>query len=249
MALLGADRERFEALLRHLVGDADHRIEHEGHAACDDFGERRRVAAERDVGHLGPRERLDERAGQVRRAAVAGRSIGNLAGPGFGRLHHVLRGIERRVGLGDHHQGQEGHQADRREVLDRVVRLLVGHQDRVHVVRERRHEQCVAVGRRALYLLRRDKRVGAGLVLHHHALRKRARHVLRDDARDHVGGPARGEADQQLDRLGGIALRVRACAHERSSAAQQRRDANRCQLAVHDASLKKRVAMTWQRLM
>src|SRR5438270_6454020 len=99
----------------------------------------------------------------------------------------------------------------------------------------------VAVGSGALHLLRGDESVGAGLVFDDHALAERHGHVLRDDARDHVGRSTRGEAHDQLDGLRGVILGARRGAGERCDASEEKSSG-------HDLSWKKRVAITWQRL-
>src|SRR3989475_3395501 len=71
--------------------------------------------------------------------------------------------------------------------------------------------------------------------------KKRHGHVLRDDARDHVGGPACGEAHHQPDRLRGVILGARRGAGERCDAGEKKSPG-------HELSWKKRVAITWQRL-
>src|SRR6266850_2198657 len=72
-------------------------------------------------------------------------------------------------------------------------------------------------------------------------LAERHGHVLRDDARDHVGGSASGEAHHQPERLRGVILGARRGAGERGDAGEKKSPG-------HDLSRKKRVAITWQRL-
>src|SRR6266700_3979373 len=92
------------------------------------------------------------------------------------------------------------------EVLERIVLELAFQEDRIHQQRERREQQRVAVGRGSRHGLGGDDGVRAGLVLDDEGLAERSGHVLRDDARDHVGGPGRRETDDELYRLCWVAL-------------------------------------------
>ena len=91
-------------------------------------------------------------------------------------------------------QRQQRDQADRREVAQRVVACL-RQEDGTDAVRERADHQRVAVRRLAGDGFGRDQRVRARPVLDDDRLAERRRHVLRDDARDDVGGAAGGETD------------------------------------------------------
>ncbi len=79
MLLLGADREHFQALVFHLIGDAYHRVEHESHSAGDDLRKGRSVAAEGHMRHLRSGLRCNQGRGEMRRAAIARRGVKNLA--------------------------------------------------------------------------------------------------------------------------------------------------------------------------
>ena len=219
-----ADRQHFQFLRRYLVGDSDDRIEHEGHAARHHLGERRAVALERNVDHFRAGEVLEHRPGEVRRAAVARGRVAQLAGPRTGERDQVLHRIE--AGLGTGHDDHRQHRgvAHRRKVLERVVADLAFHEDRVHEERERGEKQRIAIRRGPRHRLGRDDGVGAGPILDDEGLAERAGHVLRDDARDHVGRPARRETDQDPHRPRGIALRGRGA---RERARRRREDRKR----------------------
>src|SRR5258708_4928780 len=104
----------------------------------------------------------------------------------------------------------------------------------------------VPVGRGSAPPLRRDEGVGAGPVLYEEGLAERAGHVLRDEARDHVGRPARREADQDLHRPRGIALRGRSA---REGARRRRGESRECFFHLSSGvSGWNIVAITWQRL-
>jgi hypothetical protein len=68
-------------------------------------------------------------------------------------------------------------------------------------------DQRIAVGRGALRARRSGGAAGPDDVLDHDLLPKGARHMLADDARDHVGRPAGREWNDECDVLGRIILR------------------------------------------
>jgi len=75
---------------------------------------------------------------------------------------------------------------------------------------------------------------GAGPVLDDERLAERLGHVLRDDARDHVGRPARSESDQDLRRLRGIALCGRRARERARRCSGERRDVFSSFLTIRD---------------
>src|SRR5262249_5298565 len=79
-----------------------------------------------------------------------------------------------------------------------------GIERRVDGVAGEADQQRVAVGQGLRDCLGGEVAAGAGPVLDQHGLAERRGEQLRDRPRHRVGGAARGCADQQLDRLGGI---------------------------------------------
>jgi hypothetical protein len=68
-------------------------------------------------------------------------------------------------------------------------------------------EQRVAVGWRGGEFAQRWNEVAAGSVLDEHSGAQVFAHLLRDEARHHVGRTAGGEPDEETDRFGGKILR------------------------------------------
>jgi hypothetical protein len=88
------------------------------------------------------------------------------------------------------HVGQRNHLRDRRKIAQRVVRQVLFH-DVIDGERARRHEQRVAVRRRAGRRLRADDGARAGPVVDDEGLAHRLRESLPEQARDGVGAAAR----------------------------------------------------------
>ena len=115
--------------------------------AAEQIGERRAGALVRDVREIDLRRRHEERAGEVRRVAHAGRAEIELAGLRARERHELLRRLHRQRRVHDHDLAvRQRDLRDRREILVRVVRELAVHQ-RVRVVRTGGVEQRVAVAR------------------------------------------------------------------------------------------------------
>src|SRR6185436_11683665 len=88
----------------------------------------------------------------------------------------------------------------RHEVGERIV-ARVRIEARVHRIRDARHQQRVAIGGRALHLLRGEVAARAALVLDYHGLSEDLAELRRGEPRDDVGGAARREADEDVDLL------------------------------------------------
>ncbi|MCY1300205.1 hypothetical protein D9M70_497640 [compost metagenome] len=140
------------------------------------------------------------------RAAGAGGAIVEAALRGL-RLRDEFPGAFHRAVRADHQDHREAaQQRDRGEVLARMVgKCLV--QDRVE------HQRAVvggqhriAVGGRARRLGRADRRVAAGLVVHHDRLADLGRQPLADGAREEVRAAAGGVRHDPADRLGGVGV-------------------------------------------
>src|SRR5215470_1510957 len=162
-------------------------------------GERRRIAAVADIGHLQPRALEKQRHSEVRQAAGAALGISELVllcahvrdelGDGLGRkalVHHQYECVD-----GDH--------ADGCEILDRIHLR----QRRVDGERRRRApQQRISVGRRTGDRFGGDGAVSAEPVLDHEGLPERIGETLSDDPRHAVGiatsGVGRDDADRPL---------------------------------------------------
>ena len=139
-------------------------------------------------------------ARQVARPTDAGRSIGKLARLGLGQRDQLPDRLHRKVGIDDEHIRLRGHLADRREILQQVVRMLVALQGNVDGMTGGDHRQRVAVGGRLGHRVGADGAVTAGAVLHDHRLLPSLAQLLTYRARHDVGAAGRRERDDQVDR-------------------------------------------------
>ena len=137
----------------------------------------------------------------------------------------------------DERQRRAGADHDRAEVLDRIVGRAgdeAGADDHRDIERAER----VAVGRRAGQRQRRRRAAAARPVLDHDRLAEFLRQRRGHGARDDIGRPARGEADQECDgaaRIGrGAFLRLRRSAGTEGCESQCRPQSDRHQTADHD---------------
>ena len=170
-----------------------------------------------DTGHA-----LEHLAGQVRRAALARRAVGQLAGVGLQVLDEVghVGGGHGRIGLQEHMHARHGSHG--RQVLFGIEgQLAVDH--RVDGDGPARAEQQrVAILGRAHGFADADVAARAGLVVHHHRLAQHLGHGGRDGARQHIGRAAGREVhDQAHGALGPfVAGLLRQC-RDRGRRAQQ----------------------------
>ena len=114
-------------------------------------------------------------------------------------LDQALEIVRRKILLHDDGDGGVGDDADRREILHRVVGLRLDHR-RGHRVAGRDHQRAVAVLRALGDDVAGDGAAGAGLVLDHDALAEHFAERLGDDARGDIGAAAGAEADHHVDR-------------------------------------------------
>jgi hypothetical protein len=105
-------------------------------------------------------------------------------------------------------QRRRRHQRDRREILERVERLL-GVEMAIGDMAGHHHHQRLSVGRKLRKLAGRYGAVGAGPVLDDHRMAPHLLQFRADVARDDVGRAAGAEAYENLDRPGGPVLRRR----------------------------------------
>jgi len=149
-----------------------------------------------------PASRANVRAGDDRRRAAAG--VGELAGILFRQRDQLGYRIRRNFRIDHQHEGQVAGARDRGKILDRIVAHVL---EQIRIGRMRRigrHEQRVAVGRGAGHVTRRDRTIGAGLVVDHGVDAERRAEFLADQARRGVGAAAGCERQHQRD----VAVRV-----------------------------------------
>ena len=115
--------------------------------------------------------------------------------------------------------GAEATHADRREILHRVVAELGGGgADREIVGGD---QQRAAVGRRVCRVAGADRAAGAAQILDEELSTEMLLKLLRYQARDHVGRPARRIGADDPDLLARIVLRMAAAGNEQR---RQQRD-------------------------
>ena len=150
-------------------------------------------------------------------AADPGRRVVQLAGLALRERDQFGDRFRLDVRIDQHDQRAGGDQADRREILARVV-ADIGVERRIDRERAGAAEaERVAVGRGFRDLARRDRAARPALVLDHDLLAERLAHLLGDDARHHVVAAAGRIRHHQRDRARGIVLRRDTRGHERDA--------------------------------
>ena len=178
------------------------------HLSADHVGHALRSAFVRDVRELDARRFLEGLGSEVGDGAVAGTRVVDAARIGLRGLHHVGQRLVRRFGARHDHQRRAGDQADRRQVLHRIVGKL-GVQRRVdREVAGLPHHQRVAVPRRLGRGIHAEVAAGAGLVVHHEGVAG-VPDLVGELARDDVRAAAGGEGHDQADGPGGPTLSER----------------------------------------
>jgi hypothetical protein len=218
---LGAGHRQQPELAAGHVLQAGAGIEHELHLPCQQVAQGRGRALVRHVHGVQLAGAFEHLGSDMRRAAVAGRAVAELAR----MLAHI--GDERVQRLRRHrrmHQQvdpHKRHRCDRGQVLERVVwHLLV--EEGVDGHRAARGQQeGIAIGRRLGHGIAANDAVGARAVVDHHRTLQRLGQTGRDAARQRIRGPAGREVDDQPDRL----VRPRLRGGRRAHASQQARSA------------------------
>ena len=140
---------------------------------------------------------------------MPGRAVGQLARLRLRERDELGQRLRLHRRIDDQHVRRLRGQCNRREVLDRIVRyLLVEHG--IERQRARRHQEGVAVVRRARDALDTDHVAGAGAVLDEELLLERLGEMIRHHARDDVGaaGGRRGHDDAHGPVRPGLGLRL-----------------------------------------
>ena len=119
-ALRRHHRDRAHLAALHLPGDAGDELEHQLDLAGDQVGGRGARRVVRHVDHLRAGLAHEELAGEVHRAADAGRAEVELAGVGLGVALELGEVLRRDVVVDDEDVGHVGDEHDRHEVLLRV---------------------------------------------------------------------------------------------------------------------------------
>ena len=147
-------------------------------------------------------------AGDMARRAGAGRTEIDLAGIGLGVRNQFSDGFRRERGI--HHQRVRriADQADRREILARIVAdALVERgpdRERAGVTQHQRVAVGLALGDRA----GADSAAGAGAVVDHDLFTEQLTHLVGDAAADDRGRAARRKGNDERDRARRIVLRA-----------------------------------------
>lgn len=172
--------------------------------AAEQVVDGQRAALVGDVDHLDLLARLEHQAGEVLRAAVAGRRVRQRLGLGLGGGEHGAGGRELQAVLDDQHHRLVGQLGDGGEVGLRVVGQRLEDADVGGQERGRRGHQRVAVRRRLGHHRQADAARGAGAVVDHEGLAGLGRQLLADQARDHVDAAAGGQRHHDLHGVVGV---------------------------------------------
>ena len=178
----------------HLHMTAKQRVEHLG------------IALERNVHQLGAGHGLEHLGREMRRGAGTGRRVVEAGWLRLGVVDELLDVLHRQRRMHHQHQRDRGDLGDRREILDRVVGLLL--QAGVDREGDGRDQQRVAVRRGLGGGAGADGAAAARAIVDDDGLAPAVGEALRDQPRDRVGGAARDERHHQLDLTAGIGLRL-----------------------------------------
>ena len=143
---------------------------------------------------------LEDHAREVEAAADAARAVGELARLGARLRHQVGDGRGRIGGGDDQHVGESAGDADRHEVLQRIVARRLVEADVEHRRTLRGQQQRVAVGRGACAFHGPHEAARAALVVDHDRLAERLGELIGVGAPDDVGAGARREGYDHADR-------------------------------------------------
>ena len=144
-------RRRARAACRH-VDQAQRRrqvAEHQRDVAGGNVGERRQRASVGNVGHLDAGHALEQFREQMMGRAGSGRREGEPALLALGEPDEVSHRMHRQRRVDHQDIGAQDHQRERHEVGGRIVGQLLVQADVDRHDRARRHQDGVAVGRRA----------------------------------------------------------------------------------------------------
>jgi hypothetical protein len=232
----GRTRERSDRERAHLAFPRERERrggtgEHHSQATGEQVRHHRGDAAVGDMLDVEAGHGLVHLAGEMLRGADAGGAEGELAGLRAGERGEFGHALCRDIIVDDQNVGGEAELRDRREILDRVERQL---RVEARMDDERpggTEQERVAVGRALGDALGRHVAARAGHVLDHNRLAPGFGKLVADHPRNDVGGTAGHEADQDAQRLVGIAL-----LRKRVARRQQRRQRGRDTNGLHRCS-------------
>ena len=159
-----------------------------------------------DVQHVGSAHALEQLGRQVRQTAVASGAVADRRGRGLEVLNEFARVVGRHRGVYHQQLGGLGHQRERGEVLERVIRHF-GIQRSVDAMRGRGHQQGVTIWCRAHRLLGADVGACAGFVVNQYGLLPFLREFLGQRSGDDVGCAAGWKGNNDAHRAVWIVLR------------------------------------------
>ena len=160
------------------------------------------------------------RSQMVGRAGTAG-AVGEAPGILFRQLDQLAHRISGEVGLCDQHVGRGHRERDRREVAHWLIAQVLEERGIDGEDANRTDQQRVAIGLGLGDVLGGDRPVRAGLVLDYRGLAEQPLELRADGAADDVGGAAGDERDDDVHRLGGPGLRLRAGCERRREAGDE----------------------------
>ena len=202
VARQAGDRQRTHAPRADVRQRGGQAGEHRLRLATEQIVERWRDAAVRDVHEEDAGLLLEQLHRQVRQRPRTGRAVAQLPGLAARVVEQLAQRVHRQRCVDHQHVGRGTDHADRREVLDRVVR---------HLARGRRRavrgditlHQRAAVGHGARRGLAGDGAAAAADVVDHEGLVQHPAPALGDRAAHHVAAAAGGHRHDVADRFVG----------------------------------------------
>jgi hypothetical protein len=194
-------------LRQRLVG----RQEGRGDQAAGDIRHHLRIAAIADSGDVDTGQPLEQFEPQMPGRSLARMAVVQRARFRLGQRHILGHVLHRQRRGHDEEIRSPAHLADRDEIAHRVPAQF-GVQRRTRGEKCRHQQPCVAVGRRARDFFGGDRAVGAGFGFDDDRGVPLRRHVLGDDAREHVGYAARRIGNDDAHRPVGKVFLRRSCA-------------------------------------
>ena len=217
------DGQRAQLAALDVRQRGDQIAEHHRHLPAQQIVHGRCAALVGDVLGVEAALLLEQFHAQVAKAAGAGAGVVELAAArlGLGDQARQVGHLGQRRGVDDQHDGQVVHHAHRQQIVYRVVAGAFVQVRRQHGGRGE-HDEGGAVAWRLDDLLVGDGAGSAGAVFHHHGLAQAVGQRQADDARAGVGWAAGRPGHDELDRLGGPALRAGAASGQQGAGGEQR---------------------------
>ena len=185
-ALRRAHRQHLHATGLHVRRDGGHCGVRHGDVAADERRDRLAGALVRDVDDAQAQRALERLGREVVDAAHPRGAVVELAGLRLGERDQLAEVLDRHPGVGDEEQVRGGDQADRDEILHRVVRQLHVEELVDRNLADVGDEERVAVRCSARHGFAAGNAARAPAVLDRHLLAEALGDFLRDDAGDRV---------------------------------------------------------------